>query len=104
MAAALACNDFDDVWFSEDEFEILSDTLYDAVAFHKHRAEGETNSTFAYAGNELRKECYRRCSEILWELDVAWARSPGHQCVVKFLRHFGDPIHMMRDTVLSKGT
>ena len=98
MAAALACNDFDDMWFSEDEWEILAelgDTLYDAVAFHKHRAEGETNSTFAYAGPELRRECYRRCREILWALDVAWARAPENQCVINFLRYFGGPIHMM---------
>ena len=68
MTAAPVCNDFNDVWFSEYGFGILSelgDTLYDAVAFHKHRGEGETNSTFAYAGIELRKECYRRCREIL---------------------------------------
>lgn len=50
IAAALACNDLDDVWLSEDQFELLTeigDTCYDAVAFYKHRSEGETNSTFA---------------------------------------------------------
>jgi len=60
MAAALACNDFDGVSFTDAEWEILSEvgiTLYDAVAFHKHRAEGETNSTFAYADYKMRKEC-----------------------------------------------
>jgi hypothetical protein len=98
IAAALACNDFDDVWFTEDEFQILSevgDTLYDAVAFYKHRAEGETNSTFAYVDHELRHEAYRRCRELLWDLDVAWAQSPAHRCVLNFLRPFGGPIHMM---------
>jgi hypothetical protein len=98
MAAALACNDFDGIWFTDAEWEILSEvgiTLYDAVAFHKHRAEGETNSTFAYADYKMRKECYRRCREVLWSLDVAWAHSPGHLCVTNFLRFFGGPIHMM---------
>jgi hypothetical protein len=97
MAAALACNDFDEVWFSEDEWEILAelgDTMYDAVAFHKHRAEGETNSTYAYAPPELRKESYRQCREVLWALDVAWARHPELH-VINFLRFFGGPIHMM---------
>lgn len=50
IAAAWACNDLDDMWLSEDEFQILTelcDTLYDAVAFFKHRAEGETHNTFA---------------------------------------------------------
>jgi hypothetical protein len=59
LAAALACCDLDDVWFTEDEFEILAEmvvTLYDsgAVAFYEHRAEGETHSTFAYMPVELR--------------------------------------------------
>ena len=46
------CNDFDDMWFTEEEFEILEElavTLYDATTFYKHRAEGETHNTFAYA-------------------------------------------------------
>lgn len=98
IAAALACNDLDDAWFGEEEFEILTelgDTLYDAVAYHKHRAEGETNSTFAYAGHELRHESFRRGREVLWALDVAWANSPAHRCAVNFLRYFGGPIHLM---------
>jgi len=98
IAAALACNDFDDTWFDEEEFQVLTelgDTLYDAVAYYKHRAEGETNSTFAYVGRELRNESYRRCREVLWALDAAWAHSPEHRPVVNFLRYFGGPIHMM---------
>ena len=98
IAAALACNDFDKIWFNEDELQILAelgDTLYDAVAFHKHRAEGETNSTFAYVDDEMRTESFRRCREVLWALDIAWARSPTHRCVLNFLRPFGGPIHMM---------
>jgi hypothetical protein len=58
LAAALASCDLDNVWFTEDEFEILAEmgvTLYDsdAVAFYEHRAEGETHSTFAYMPVEL---------------------------------------------------
>jgi hypothetical protein len=47
MAAALACNDLDDVWYTEEQFEALDElgaTLYDSVAFYKHRSEGETVS------------------------------------------------------------
>ncbi|GLZ00444.1 hypothetical protein [Actinoplanes sp. NBRC 103695] len=98
IAAAMACNDVDDLWFGEEEFEILTelgDTLYDAVAYYKHRAEGETNSTFGYAGHEIRTGSFRRGREVLWALDVAWARSPGHRAAVNFLRYFGGPIHMM---------
>ncbi|MGW1373143.1 hypothetical protein ACWD6P_02545 [Streptomyces sp. NPDC002446] len=98
MAAALTCNDLDDEWFSEEEFHILTelgDTLYDAVAYYKHRAEGETNSTFAYVGGDLRSECYRRCREVLWALDAAWAPSRARRHAVNFLRYFGGPIHMM---------
>jgi hypothetical protein len=98
MAAALACNDFDDFWFEEEEWQVLAelgDTLYDAVAFHKHRAEGETHSTFSYVGGELRPEAFRRCRELLWALDVVWAQSPPHRCVLNFLRPFGGPIHIM---------
>lgn len=45
IGAALACNDLDNVWYSEEELEILDElgaTLYDSVAFFKHRSEGET--------------------------------------------------------------
>ena len=98
VAAALTCNDFDDVWFNEDQLQVigeLSDVLYDAVAFYKHRAEGETNNTFAYVDDKLRIESFRRYREVLWALDVAWAESPPHRCVLNFLRPFGGPIHMM---------
>jgi hypothetical protein len=45
IGAALACNDLDDVWYTEKQFEMLDElgaTLYDGVAFFKHRSEGET--------------------------------------------------------------
>ncbi|KAK3682787.1 hypothetical protein B0T22DRAFT_530945 [Podospora appendiculata] len=99
IGAALACNDHDDDWFSEPELDVLAelcDTMYDAVAYYKHRAEGETNSTFAYAGADLRAESFRRCRELLWRLDVEWVpRSPARRCVINFMRLFAGPIHAM---------
>lgn len=97
IASALACNGFSDLLFSEEQWQLiaeLGDTLYDAVAFYKHRAEGETNSTFGYVGGEARVESYRLYREILWALDVAWARDPAKRCVLNFTRFFGGPIHM----------
>ncbi|OIW27381.1 hypothetical protein CONLIGDRAFT_633738 [Coniochaeta ligniaria NRRL 30616] len=98
LAAALACNDIDNLMFTEEQFQILGEigcTMYDAVAFYKHRAEGETNDTFAYVPSSLRQEAYRRAREVLWALDVAWADYPGHLPIVNFIRSFGGPIHMM---------
>lgn len=98
IASALACNDLDHIWFTDEQFEILtemSDTLYDAVAFFKHRSEGETNNTFAYVPSELRTHAFHQCRETLWALDVAWSRKPELQCVLNFTRFFGGPIHMM---------
>ncbi|QKX60469.1 uncharacterized protein TRUGW13939_07614 [Talaromyces rugulosus] len=97
LAGALVCCDIDDVWFREDEFQILSeiaDTLYDAVAFYKHRAEGETHSTFAYIDPELRRESFHVCRTLLWRLEVAWARDVKFLAVLNFIRWFGGPIHM----------
>ncbi|KAF7349846.1 Alpha-ionylideneethane synthase abl3 [Mycena venus] len=98
IAAALACNDLDDAWLSEEQFNMLGEigiTLYDAVAFYKHRSEGETNSTFAYMPDDLRVRAFRQCREVLWALDVAWARQRQMRAVINFLRFFGGPIHMM---------
>jgi len=98
IAAALACNDLDDVYFSDTEFEILTelaDTLYDAVAFFKHRSEGETNSTFAYVPSELRIHAFHQARETLWALDACWAMKPELRGVVNFIRNFGGPIHMV---------
>jgi hypothetical protein len=100
IAASLACCDLDDVWFTEDEFEILSEMgiiLYDAVAFYKHRAEGETHSTFSYMPLELRIKSFHLVREVLWALDAAWAQTgrPYHQAVINFTRFFGGPIHML---------
>ncbi|MEW2581624.1 hypothetical protein [Streptomyces syringium] len=98
IAGALACNNMCDAWFSEEEWHILAglgDTLYDAVAYYKHRAEGETNNTFAYAGPELRSDCFRRYREVLWALDTTAARDPKLRVAVNFVRPFGGPIQMM---------
>ncbi|KFZ00018.1 hypothetical protein V500_01209 [Pseudogymnoascus sp. VKM F-4518 (FW-2643)] len=98
MACALASNDHDDVWFTEEQLQILSEiftTLYDAVAFFKHRSEGETNNTYAYMPEHLRVKAYRQSREILWALDAAWAHHPGRQVAVNFIRLAAGPIHMM---------
>ncbi|KAJ7440559.1 hypothetical protein B0H11DRAFT_2099013 [Mycena galericulata] len=98
IAAALACNDADDVWFSDEQFVLLNEigmTMYDAVAFYKHRAEGEIHNTFAYMPDTARTAAFRRCREVLWTLDAAWARQPAMQIVTNFMRFSGGPIHMM---------
>ncbi|KAK8062766.1 hypothetical protein PG997_014863 [Apiospora hydei] len=98
MASALACNDLDTVWPSDAEFELLAeigDTLYDAVAFYKHRSEGETNSTFGYVPPAIRVDAFRVAREILWAVDVALARRPEGPVLMNFVRFFGGPIHMM---------
>ncbi|GJC85378.1 hypothetical protein ColLi_08216 [Colletotrichum liriopes] len=98
IATALACNDLDDVWFTEEQFDLLAemgDTMYDAVSFFKHRSEGETNSTFAYMPADLRLAAYRQCRELLWALDAAWCTRPETACVTSFLRYFGGPLHLM---------
>ncbi|KAF7194936.1 Alpha-ionylideneethane synthase aba3 [Pseudocercospora fuligena] len=100
IAAALACNEVYDVWFSEAQFQVLSelgDIMYDAVSFYKHRSEGETNSSFAYFPSDMsnRQAVYRKARELLWALDVAWAPDRRMAHVTNFIRPFGGPIHMM---------
>ncbi|KAJ7211520.1 hypothetical protein C8J57DRAFT_1399862 [Mycena rebaudengoi] len=97
LAAALACNDLDDVWFSEDQFQVLAELaiiLYDGVAFYKHRSEGEIHNTFGYIP-DARLKAWRQCREVLWALDVAWARRKDMQIVINFIRFVGGPIHML---------
>ncbi len=69
-------------------------TLYDAGAFFKHRAEGETHSTFAYVPAAMRTETFRRYRDVLWALDAAWAYTPQMASVLNFMRLLGGPIHM----------
>ncbi|KAK0710620.1 hypothetical protein B0H67DRAFT_583079 [Lasiosphaeris hirsuta] len=98
IAASLVCNGIYDRWFTEQQLQILGEislTMYDAVAYHKHRAEGEVHNTFAYAGDEVRKTAYHRCRETLWALDALAAKDTSLQCAISFTRYIGGPIHMM---------
>ena len=99
IAAALACNDYDNVSLTNEELEILTEignTLYDAVAFFKHQAEGEVNNTFAYVPSDMRNKAFHQCRETLWALDVTWAHNSKPQfIVVNFLRFLGGPIYIM---------
>jgi len=77
IGAALACNDIDNVWFSDAQFDIMAEignTMYDKIAYWKHRSEGKINSTFAYMPDTHRIMAYHRCREALWALDVAHAK------------------------------
>ncbi|KFZ12041.1 hypothetical protein V501_04439 [Pseudogymnoascus sp. VKM F-4519 (FW-2642)] len=79
-------------------FEILSEiyiTLYDAVAFFKHRSEGETHNTFAYMPEHLRVKAYQQSRQILWALDTAWAHHHGRQIAINFIRLTSGPTHIM---------
>ncbi|PYH29892.1 ABA 3 protein [Aspergillus neoniger CBS 115656] len=96
IAAALSCNDLD-TWYTDAQYDILceiGDTMYDAVAFFKHRSEGETNSTFAYIPEDERISAFHEARQVLWTLDVAMAGKPGHTIVTNFVRNLGGPIHM----------
>ncbi|USP77882.1 uncharacterized protein yc1106_05156 [Curvularia clavata] len=98
IAAALACNDLNDCWLTEEQSELLSElgcTLYDSIAFFKHRSEGETNSKFAYVPPRVRIKAFHQCRQLLWALDVAWVGRPEHLVITNFLRFSGGPIHMM---------
>lgn len=98
IGCALVSNDHDDVWFTDEQFEILSEiyiTLYDAVAFFKHRSEGETHNTFAYMPEHLRVKAYQQARQILWALDTAWAHHHGRQITINFIRLTSGPIHIM---------
>ncbi|PSK60221.1 hypothetical protein B9Z65_1119 [Elsinoe australis] len=98
IAGASVCNDSGNLWFNEEQFIILAelgDIMYDAVAFYKHRSEGETHSTFVYMPQDLRVKSFHVARELLWALDTAWARLPSHQIVINFVRFFGGTIHML---------
>ncbi|KAK4163880.1 hypothetical protein QBC43DRAFT_353974 [Cladorrhinum sp. PSN259] len=75
MYGALASAGYDhDISFSQQELDIICEIgihLYDAVAFYKHRAEGETHNVFAYLDPVHRQETYRRAREVLWALETA---------------------------------
>lgn len=95
--SALACNDIDTVP-TDDECEILSEIgiyLYDAVAFYKHRGEGETNNTFAYVPWDMRIDSFRIAREMLWALDAHYVQRPEGPIMINFVRIVGGPVHMM---------
>lgn len=98
IAAALACNGaLDDDCFTEAQLQILGEIAciqYDAVAYYKHRAEGEIHNTYAYVGSEARKAAYHRSREVLWALDAAAARDPKVLYAINYLRMIGGPIHI----------
>ncbi|KAI9147448.1 Alpha-ionylideneethane synthase aba3 [Paramyrothecium foliicola] len=97
IAAAITCNDINDFWFEEAEISILAEVgniLYDAAAFYKHRAEGETHNTFAYLDPALRQESFKLCRELLWSFDTILAQSLPHVITLNLIRPFGGPIHM----------
>ncbi|KAF8182497.1 hypothetical protein K438DRAFT_1600700 [Mycena galopus ATCC 62051] len=98
LMAALACNDVLNVCFSEEQLEFFGEicvTMYDAVAFYKHRSEGEVCSTFGYVPDDMRVAAFRQCREVLWALDAAWAGRPTMAIVLNFVRFFGGAIHML---------
>ncbi|KAJ7442388.1 hypothetical protein B0H11DRAFT_2348206 [Mycena galericulata] len=98
LASALACNDLDDLWFSDAQLEIFGEialTMYDAVAFFKHRSEGEVHSTFAYVPEVMRVKAFRQSREVLWALDTVWARQPKMLSIINFIRLYGGTIHML---------
>ncbi|KAK6504613.1 hypothetical protein TWF481_006552 [Arthrobotrys musiformis] len=104
IAAAWACNDIgmsmDKYWFSEGQWQVLAEICigqYDAVAYFKHRAEGEICNFYAYAGGDMRLEIAHLYREILWALDSAWAQEPDNNCthILTFLRQFSGAIHML---------
>lgn len=98
IVAAFCSNDIDDIFFTDEQWDILGEiglSLYDAVAFFKHRSEGEVHNTFSYINPKHRADTYKRTREILWAFDAAWGLSPKLLIAVNFLRPFGGPLHMM---------
>lgn len=97
IAAALACNDLDDCRFSEDQFKVLAEIgliLYDAVAFFKHRAEGEVHNAFAYLPEHIRVDAYEECRNILWGLDKSYVDERATRHAIDYIRCLGGPIKM----------
>lgn len=97
LTSSYVCNDIDHGWYDEEQIQILTelaDTLYDATAYYKHRAEGETHSTFYYVGQDLRRETFRRYRQVLWAMDKAWSQDLLGRTTTNFIRFYGGPIHM----------
>ena len=97
IAAAVACNDLSPD-FSEAEYQAMAEigmAMYDAVAFYKHRAEGEVCNAFAYCGPDLefRTAAFAAARSTLWALDARWYGSVQGRCAVNLLRNL-PLIHM----------
>lgn len=95
IAAALVCNDRNVASWT-GKFEVLAEiaiTLYDTVAFRKHKTEGEICSTFAYVPCQDRTEAFKRARDVLWSLD-ANSDSEDTRIVINFIRAPGGPIQM----------
>jgi hypothetical protein len=91
IAAAAACNDLDPQ-FREGEYRAMAEigmTMYDAVAFYKHRAEGEVCNVYAYCGPDLqlRRAAYEAARSSLWELETRWYRSVEGRCAINLLKN-----------------
>ncbi|KAK3347006.1 hypothetical protein B0T25DRAFT_613795 [Lasiosphaeria hispida] len=65
LAAALSSNDIDNVWFTEDQLQVL----------------GEICVTLSMP-------------EVLWSIDSAWGMSPCRLVTLNHVRFFGGPMHM----------
>jgi hypothetical protein len=51
IGVALVLNDIDHVWSTNAQLDIMAgigNTMYDGIAYWKHRSGREINSTFAY--------------------------------------------------------
>ncbi|RAK90465.1 ABA 3 protein [Aspergillus costaricaensis CBS 115574] len=67
IAAALACNDLLDTWYTEEY-------------------------TFAYIPENERVNAFHQAREILWAVDVVMAGMSGYMATINFIRSFGGPI------------
>lgn len=76
---------------------ILADLFEDTVSHVDMAREYRTMllNTFAYMPDHLRVKAFHHCRDILWALDVVWAKESKHQPVINFVRAFGRPILMM---------
>lgn len=101
ILSALVCNNYTAPVLTDAELALLagiSCILYDSVAYFKHSAEAETNTTFAYAPADTRVAAFRQYRDVLWALDATWARSDkARTLAVNFVRLGGGPIHVMMD-------
>uniref|UniRef100_UPI00389B3B01 Sesquiterpene synthases n=1 Tax=Shimazuella kribbensis TaxID=139808 RepID=UPI00389B3B01 len=97
IAAAVACNDLDPD-FTEMEYQAMAEigiTLYDAVAFYKHRAEAEVSNLYAYCGQDLefRQEVYQTARSTLWALETMWCKTVQGRSAINLLKNL-PLIHM----------